>query len=73
VPIAEIIAALQDSQAGEHHDKGAARLLLTDNTRVRQRLDVAALPGPLRIRVREAAKNAGYELPQWAERLLLNA
>jgi len=73
VPIAEIIAALQDAQADERHDRGAARLLLTGKSRVRQRLDVAALPGPLRIRVREAAKNAGYELPSWAERLLLNA
>ncbi|MGW4206978.1 hypothetical protein ACWEIJ_03235 [Lentzea sp. NPDC004789] len=27
----------------------------------------------LRARVREAAAARGYELPQWAERLLLNA
>jgi hypothetical protein len=73
VPIAEIVAALQDAQADERHDRGVARLLLTGKSRVRQRLDVVALPGPLRIRVREAATDAGIELPSWAERLLLNA
>ena len=72
-PIAEIITALQDPQAGERHDAGAARLLLVDNSRIKQRLDVARLPGPLRVRVREAAAARGYELPKWSERLLLNA
>ncbi|NGY58717.1 hypothetical protein G7043_07225 [Lentzea sp. NEAU-D13] len=67
-PIAEIIAALQDPQADQRHDKGAARLLLLGNSRIRQRLDVARLPGPLRVRLREAAR--GHELPRWAERLL---
>lgn len=70
-PIAEIIAALQDPQADERHDVGAARILLAGNSRIKQRMDVARLPGPLRIRLREAAR--GHELPQWAERLLLNA
>ncbi|MET9626647.1 hypothetical protein ABZX92_04205 [Lentzea sp. NPDC006480] len=70
-PIAEIIAALQDPNADERHDAAAARLLLVGNSRIKQRLDVARLPGPLRIRIREAAR--GHELPQWAERLLLNA
>jgi hypothetical protein len=72
-PITEIITALQDAQADERHDVGAARILLVDNSRIKQRLDVARLPGPLRIRVREAAAARGYELPRWAERLLLNA
>ncbi len=73
VPITEIIAALQDPRADERHDAGAARVLLVGKHRIRQRLDVARLPGPLRTRVREAASARGYELPQWAERLLLNA
>ncbi|MGW6935565.1 hypothetical protein ACWGE0_36270 [Lentzea sp. NPDC054927] len=73
VPIAEIVMALQDEQAGERHDAGAARILLVDKSRIKQRLDVARLPGPLRVRVREAAAARGHELPQWAERLLLNA
>lgn len=71
VPIAEIIAALQDPRADERHDAGAARVLLYGKSRVRQRLDVARLPGLLRARVRDAA--AGRVLPKWAERLLLNA
>ncbi|MCR3746487.1 hypothetical protein [Lentzea californiensis] len=73
VPIAEIVAALQDPQADERHDAGAARILLAGRTRIKQRMDVARLPGPLRIRVREAAKARGHVLPDWAERLLLNA
>ncbi|MEU3649473.1 hypothetical protein AB0E59_39290 [Lentzea sp. NPDC034063] len=73
VPIAEIVAALQSDQADERHDAGAARILLVDKSRIKQRMDVARLPGPLRIRVREAAAARGYELPHWAERLLLNA
>jgi len=72
-PIAEIIAALEDPRAGERHDAAAARLLLVGNSRIKQRLDVARLPGPLRGRVREAAAARGYELPKWSERLLLNA
>lgn len=70
-PIAEIIAALQDPQADQRHDVGAARILLAGNSRIKQRLDVARLPGPPRVRLREAVR--GHELPQWAERLLLNA
>ncbi|SFR29989.1 hypothetical protein SAMN04488564_12540 [Lentzea waywayandensis] len=73
VPIAEIVAALHSAQADERHDVGAARILLVDKSRIKQRMDVARLPGPLRVRVREAAAARGYELPQWAERLLLNA
>ncbi|MEU0885126.1 hypothetical protein ABZ345_41590 [Lentzea sp. NPDC005914] len=72
-PIAEIIAALEDPRAGERHDAAAARLLLVGSSRIKQRLDVARLPGPLRVRVREAAVARGYELPKWSERLLLNA
>ncbi|MEV6242838.1 hypothetical protein [Lentzea sp. NPDC051838] len=68
-PIAEIIAALEDPRADARHDAAAARLLLVGNSRIKQRLDVARLPGPLRVRIREA----GYAVPQWAERLLLNA
>ncbi|SDF64848.1 hypothetical protein SAMN05216553_102490 [Lentzea fradiae] len=71
VPITEIIAALQDPRADERHDAGAARILLCGKSRIKQRLDVARLPGPLRARVRDAA--AGRVLPKWAERLLLNA
>lgn len=72
-PITEIIAALQDPRADERHDAAAARLLLAGHSRIKQRLDVARLPGPLRVRIREAAGVRGYELPRWAERLLLNA
>lgn len=72
-PITEIITALQDPQADERHDAGAARILLMDKSRIKQRLDVARLPAPLRVRVREAAAARGYELPKWSERLLLNA
>jgi hypothetical protein len=73
VPIAEIVAALQDPRADQRHDAAAARLLLVGPNRIQQRLDVARLPGPLRVRVREAAAARGYELPKWSERLLLNA
>jgi hypothetical protein len=72
-PITEIVTALEDPRANARHDAGAARILLVDNSRIKQRLDVARLPGPLRVRIREAAAARGYELPQWAERLLLNA
>ncbi|WP_330272302.1 hypothetical protein OG205_35800 [Lentzea sp. NBC_00516] len=34
---------------------------------------VAALPEPLRVRVREAGAARGYELPKWAELLLRRA
>jgi hypothetical protein len=34
---------------------------------------IAALPGPLRARVWEAAAARGYELPTWAEPLLRKA
>lgn len=72
-PITEIITALQDPRADARHDAGAARILLVDKSRIKQRLDVARLPGTLRVRVREAAAARGHELPKWAERLLLNA
>lgn len=72
-PIAEIVDALQDPRADGRHDAGAARILLVDKSRVRQRMDVASLPGPLRVRVREAAAARGYELPRWAEILLSKA
>lgn len=73
VPIAEIVAALQDPHACERHDAGAAKILLVGKSRIKQRMDVARLPGPIRIRIREAAKARGYAVPDWAERLLLNA
>ncbi|MFJ5992952.1 hypothetical protein [Lentzea sp. NPDC092896] len=73
MPIAEVIAALDDPRATERHDAGAAHVLLCGKSRIRQRMDVAALPGPLRIRVREAAAARGYELPRWAELLLRKA
>ncbi|MFI6098884.1 hypothetical protein ACIA8G_25295 [Lentzea sp. NPDC051213] len=70
VPIAEIAAALEDPRAGGGHHAGAARHLLGVKTRDKQRLDVARLPSPVRIRLGEAARAAGVEIPQWAERFL---
>lgn len=73
VPVADIIAALEDPRATDVHDAGAAQVLLCGKSRIRQRMDVASLPGPLRVRVREAAAARGYELPKWAELLLRRA
>ncbi|MFD4642811.1 hypothetical protein ACFWN2_36265 [Lentzea sp. NPDC058436] len=72
-PIAEIVQALESPEADERHDAGAARILLVEKSRVKQRMDVARLPKPIRARIRQAAQAKGYEVPQWAERLLLNA
>lgn len=71
VPIADVVAALE--RGDERHDAGLAHVLLVGKSRVKQRMDVARLPGPVRIRIREAAKARGYAVPDWAERLLLNA
>jgi hypothetical protein len=68
-----VVALAGRARPAARHDAGAARILLVDKARIRQRLDVARLPGPLRVRVREAAAARGYELPKWSERLLLNA
>ncbi len=68
VPVAQIAAALEDPRADGRHFAGAARHLLGGN--VRERVDVARLPKPVRVKVGAAAEERGYEIPQWAERLL---
>ncbi len=70
VPIAEIAAALEDPRADEGHFAGAARHLLGEQTREKQRMDMVKLPQPVRTRVAEASRGRGYEIPQWAERFL---
>ncbi|MDX8144712.1 hypothetical protein SK854_21535 [Lentzea sp. BCCO 10_0061] len=70
VPISKIGAALKDSRAAEPHYAGAVRHVLGGDGRERQRLDVARLPRSVRIRLGDAARQAGTEVPQWAIPLL---
>lgn len=70
VPIAEIAAALEDPRADARHFAGAARHLLGERTREKQRMDMMRLPPPVRTRVADTAQGRGYEVPEWARRFL---
>ncbi|GGY77216.1 hypothetical protein [Streptomyces anulatus] len=59
VPIAELLAGLADSRAGERHDAGAVRHLVGWRTRPHQKRDVAGLPEPLRARLLAHARRSG--------------
>ncbi|MER6024300.1 hypothetical protein [Streptomyces anulatus] len=59
VPIADLLAGLADSRAGERHDAGAVRHLVGWRTRPHQKRDVAGLPEPLRARLLAHARRSG--------------
>jgi hypothetical protein len=71
VPVAEIVAGLQDPRADGRHFAGAVRHLVGWRSRPEQKRDVAALPAPLRARLRQEAEDSGDPDTQFrAERLL---
>ncbi|MFF3392672.1 hypothetical protein ACFYW1_17315 [Streptomyces sp. NPDC002669] len=59
VPMAEIIAGLQDPRADARHDAGAVRHLVGWKSRPEQKRDVDALPAPLRARLLQGALASG--------------
>ncbi|MGW3820154.1 hypothetical protein [Streptomyces sp. NPDC005046] len=64
IPIAAIIAALQDPRADARHDAGAVRHLVGWKSRRKQKRDIAALPEPLRLRLLQQARASSDKIPQ---------
>ncbi|MFF2777408.1 hypothetical protein ACFVU3_21155 [Streptomyces sp. NPDC058052] len=58
VPLADLLAALDDPRADERHDAGAVRHLVGWKTRPRQKRDVAGLPEALRERLLAHARRS---------------
>jgi len=66
-----VAAALQDPEAGARHFAGAARYLLGDDgAGGEDGGELARLPEAVRGRIGVAARERGYDIPEWAERLL---
>ncbi|GAB3967054.1 hypothetical protein GCM10029978_033550 [Actinoallomurus acanthiterrae] len=59
LPIADIVAGLQDPRADRRHDAGAVRHLAGWKSRRRQKRDIAAIPAPLRARLLETVQASG--------------
>ncbi|WP_433174098.1 hypothetical protein [Actinoallomurus sp. CA-150999] len=59
LPIADIVAGLQDPRADARHDRGAVRHLAGWKSRRRQKRDIAAIPAPLKARLLETARASG--------------
>ncbi|WP_406834923.1 hypothetical protein ACICHK_00535 [Streptomyces sp. AHU1] len=71
MPIAEIIAALEDPQADSRHYMGAVRHLTGWKSRRKQQRDVARLPEPVRLRLlQQAQTSSDQNMRDRAERWL---
>ncbi|WP_392957434.1 hypothetical protein [Streptomyces sp. LN245] len=71
MPIAEIIAALEDPQANSRHYAGAVRHLTGWKSRRKQQRDVARLPEPVKLRLLQQAQTlSGQNIRDRAERWL---
>ena len=59
MPIAEIIAGLQDPRADSRHYAGAVRHLVGWTSRAKQKRDIDAVPAPLTARLLPEAQASG--------------